>query len=128
MEVRKKERIEKMMKNGIKKGKVKKERRNESKIVRRKKIEENVMEEGQMRIEDMKESFGIRMMKENRDVDEMVRRGMLRKQRGIVQDEKKRIIEERDIYRVKSKQEEKKMIEEEEMKFVEKGKEILLED
>ena len=49
-------------------------------LVRRQLIAEAVLAEGSMRIEDLIERFGISLMTAHRDVDELVSRGLFRKQ------------------------------------------------
>lgn len=97
-------------------------------LVRRQQIAETVMAEGSMRIEDLTERFGISLMTAHRDVDELVSRGLFRKSRGIVSAAPTSLIEASDLYRVTRQSEEKKLIAEAAMQFVEPGQAIFFDD
>ena len=68
-------------------------------IARRQLIAEAVMAEGNMRIEDLVERFGISLMTAHRDLDELASRGLLRKTRGIVSAAPSSLVEASDVYR-----------------------------
>lgn len=97
-------------------------------LVRRQQIAETVMAEGSMRIEDLTERFGISLMTAHRDVDDLVSRGLFRKTRGIVSAAPTSLIEASDLYRVNRQFEEKKLIAEAAMQFVEPGQAIFFDD
>ncbi|MEJ5080919.1 MULTISPECIES: DeoR/GlpR family DNA-binding transcription regulator [unclassified Ochrobactrum] len=97
-------------------------------LVRRQQIAEMIMSEGSVRIEDLTERFAISLMTAHRDVDELVSRGLFRKSRGIVSAAPTSLIEASDLYRVARQSEEKKLIAEAAMQFVEPGQAIFLDD
>ncbi|MCL7999875.1 DeoR/GlpR family DNA-binding transcription regulator [Brucella sp. 21LCYQ03] len=97
-------------------------------LVRRQQIAELIMSEGSVRIEDLTERFAISLMTAHRDVDELVSRGLFRKSRGIVSAAPTSLIEASDLYRVARQSEEKKLIAEAAMQFVEPGQAIFLDD
>lgn len=97
-------------------------------LVRRQQIAELIMAEGSVRIEDLTERFAISLMTAHRDVDELVSRGLFRKSRGIVSAAPTSLIEASDLYRVARQSEEKKLIAEAAMQFVEPGQAIFLDD
>lgn len=97
-------------------------------LVRRQLIAEAVMAEGQLRIEDLTERFGISLMTAHRDVDELVSRGLFRKTRGIVSATPTSLIEASDVYRASRQASEKQQIAEAALTFVEPGQAIFLDD
>jgi len=97
-------------------------------LVRRQQIAEMIMSEGSVRIEDLTERFAISLMTAHRDVDELVSRGLFRKSRGIVSAAPTSLIEASDLYRVARQSEEKKLIAEAAMQFVEPGQAIFFDD
>ncbi len=97
-------------------------------LVRRQQIAELIMSEGSVRIEDLTERFAISLMTAHRDVDELVSRGLFRKSRGIVSAAPTSLIAASDLYRVARQSEEKKLIAEAAMQFVEPGQAIFLDD
>lgn len=97
-------------------------------LVRRQQIAELIMSEGSVRIEDLTERFAISLMTAHRDVDELVSRGLFRKSRGIVSAAPTSLIEASDLYRVARQSEEKRLIAEAAMQFVEPGQAIFLDD
>ncbi len=97
-------------------------------LLRRQQIAETVMAEGSMRIEDLTERFGVSLMTAHRDVDELVSRGLFRKTRGVVSAAPTSLIEASDLYRVSRQSEEKKLIAEAAMQFVEPGQAIFFDD
>ncbi len=119
MAVSNKASIDKLMTNGLTTGQVPNDSRHARQLVRRQQIAETVMAEGSMRIEDLTERFGISLMTAHRDVDELVSRGLFRKSRGIVSAAPTSLIEASDLYRVTRQSEEKKLIAEAAMQFVE---------
>lgn len=128
MAVSNKASIENLMTNGLTTGQVPNDSRHARQLVRRQQIAETVMAEGSMRIEDLTERFGISLMTAHRDVDELVSRGLFRKSRGIVSAAPTSLIEASDLYRVTRQSEEKKLIAEAAMQFVEPGQAIFFDD
>ncbi|MFB2552775.1 DeoR/GlpR family DNA-binding transcription regulator [Ensifer soli] len=97
-------------------------------IVRRQLIAETVIAEGQIRIEDLTERFGISLMTAHRDVDELVSRGIFTKTRGIVSAAPTNLIESSDVYRATRQAKEKRAIAATAMRYVEPGQAIFLDD
>ncbi len=128
MAVSNKASIENLMTNGLTTGQVPNDSRHARQLVRRQQIAETVMAEGSMQIEDLTERFGISLMTAHRDVDELVSRGLFRKSRGIVSAAPTSLIEASDLYRVTRQSEEKKLIAEAAMQFVEPGQAIFFDD
>ncbi len=93
-------------------------------IVRRQLITEAVMAEGAMRIEDLTDRFGISLMTAHRDLDELVRRGLLQKTRGIVSAAPTSLIESSDVYRSSRQSAEKQALAQAAIQFVEPGQAI----
>lgn len=95
---------------------------------RQKLIVEAVMAEGSMRIEDLTEQFNISLMTVHRDLDELVRRGLLRKTRGIASAAPTNLIEASDVYRSSRQSAEKRAIARAALDLVEPGQAIFLDD
>ena len=90
-------------------------------LARRQLIAEAVMSEGTMRIEELTARFGISLMTAHRDLDELVSRGLLRKTRGVVSAAPTSLIEASDVYRSSRQSDEKDIIAQAAMRFVEPG-------
>lgn len=91
-------------------------------------IAQAVMAEGQMRIEDLTQRFGISLMTAHRDLDELADRGLLRKTRGVVSAAPTSLIESSDVYRSSRQIEEKRAIAQAAMRFVEPGQALFFDD
>jgi DeoR/GlpR family transcriptional regulator of sugar metabolism len=97
-------------------------------LVRRQSITEAVISEGSVRIEDLADRFAISLMTAHRDLDELVRRGILRKTRGIASAAPTSLIESSNIYRSGRQSVEKKALALAAMQFVEPGQAIFFDD
>jgi len=97
-------------------------------IARRQLMAELVMAEGTMRIEDITERFGVSLMTAHRDLDELVKRGLLRKTRGIVSAAPTSLIESSDVYRASRQSAEKRAIAEAAAAFIEPGQAVFFDD
>ena len=97
-------------------------------IARRQLIAEAVMAEGNMRIEDLVERFGISLMTAHRDLDELASRGLLRKTRGIVSAAPTSLVEASDVYRSAQQSGEKRALAAAAAAHVEPGQAVFLDD
>lgn len=95
---------------------------------RRHEMAETIIAEGSIHIEDLSNRFGISLMTAHRDVDDLAKRGLCRKTRGIVSVSPTSLIESSYIYRTIQQPIEKNAIAREAMKFIEPGQAIFLDD
>ena len=97
-------------------------------LARRQSIAETVMSETSMRIEDVASRFDISLMTAHRDLDELVGRGLLRKDRGMVSAAPTSLVEASDVYRAVRQSGEKAAIAEAAARMIEPGQAIFLDD
>lgn len=86
------------------------------------------MAEGAIRIEQVAERFGISVMTAHRDLDELERRGLLRKSRGVASAMSTALVESSDVYRAGRQLPEKAAIAQAALKFIEPGQAIIIDD
>lgn len=91
-------------------------------------ITEAVMAEGSVRIESLAERFAISLMTVHRDLDELERRGLLRKSRGMATATANSLVESSDVYRAGQQLREKEAIARATLDFIEPGQAIILDD
>lgn len=97
-------------------------------LARRQSIAETVMSETSMRIEDVASRFDISLMTAHRDLDELVGRGLLRKDRGMVSAAPTSLVEASDVYRAVRQSGEKAAIAEAAARMIEPGQAIFLDN
>lgn len=97
-------------------------------IARQRAITEAVMAEGAIRIEDLATRFDISSMTVHRDLDELERRGLLRKNRGVATALSTALVESSDVYRSGRQLAEKEAIAHEALEFIDPGQAIMLDD
>lgn len=97
-------------------------------LERRQKIVEAVVKAGTLRIEDLADQFDTSLMTVHRDLDDLSRRGLLRKDRGIATVMPTSLSESIDSYRVGQHSQEKKLIAREAVDILEPGETVLLDD
>ncbi|MCH8529879.1 MAG: DeoR/GlpR family DNA-binding transcription regulator [Saccharospirillum sp.] len=97
-------------------------------LERRQKMVEAVIASGSIRIEDLAEQFDTSLMTVHRDLDELSRRGLLRKDRGVATVMPTSLSESSDAYRVGLHTREKKQIARTALEYLETGSTVLLDD
>lgn len=97
-------------------------------VARQRGITEAVMAEGAIRIDDLATRFEISSMTVHRDVDELERRGLLRKNRGVVTALSTALVESSDVYRSGRQLAEKEAIAHAALQFIDPGQAIMLDD
>ena len=102
-----------------------KERKTEA---RQRRISELVLERGSMSAQDLVDEFGVSLMTVHRDLDELEKRGMLRKARGGVTAQPSSVFESLMPYRLTAMVEQKRRLAEHALRFVEPGMSLMLDD
>ncbi|MEX1058142.1 MAG: DeoR/GlpR family DNA-binding transcription regulator, partial [Natronospirillum sp.] len=97
-------------------------------LIRRQQIAETVVSNGSVRIEDIAQQFSISLMTAHRDLDELERRGLLRKDRGVATVMPSSVSDSSDAYRVGQQPGEKKQIAKTAAEFLEPGETVFLDD
>lgn len=97
-------------------------------VARQRAITEAVMAEGAIRIEDLATRFQISSMTVHRDLDELERRGLLRKNRGVATALSTALVESSDVYRSGRQLAEKEAIAHAALEFIDPGQAIMLDD
>jgi DeoR/GlpR family transcriptional regulator of sugar metabolism len=91
-------------------------------------ITEAVMAGGSVRIEQLADQFGISLMTIHRDLDELERRGLLRKTRGLVTATSTSLVESSDMFRMSRQSPEKQALAAAAMDYLEAGQSVFLDD
>ncbi|MGJ0203770.1 DeoR family transcriptional regulator [Leucobacter sp. gxy201] len=102
--------------------------RNNRQGQRQQAITEMVVAEGAVRIEQLAERFEVSTMTIHRDLDELERRGLLRKNRGVAAAMSTSLVESSDVFRSSRQNAEKEAIAHAAMEFVEPGQAIMIDD
>jgi DeoR/GlpR family transcriptional regulator of sugar metabolism len=95
---------------------------------RREEIAEYIMRLGQVRIDDLVESFGVSRMTIHRHIDQLARQGVIRKLRGAVTVQPSGLYESAFRYRVTVDKEEKETLARAAIGYVEPGQAVMLDD
>lgn len=98
------------------------------KLARQQAITEAVIADGTVRIEQLVERFHISLMTVHRDLDELEKRGVLRKSRGVATATATSLVESSDVYRSSRQAAEKEALASAALEFVEPGQAIFLDD
>ncbi|HET7304812.1 MAG TPA: DeoR/GlpR family DNA-binding transcription regulator [Segeticoccus sp.] len=104
------------------------ENRSSRKRARQQAITEAVVIEGTVRIEQLVERFDTSLMTVHRDLDELEKRGLLRKSRGVATATATSLMESSELYRSSRQAEEKEALAQRALEFVEPGQAIFLDD
>ena len=91
-------------------------------------IADHVVERGSATANELVELTGVSVMTVHRDIDELVRRGLLRKFRGGVSAQPSTVFESNAEYRLGAKIEQKRAIARAALRYVEPGGSIMLDD
>lgn len=97
-------------------------------LARRQQITKAVMADGSIRIEELTERFDISLMTVHRDLDELIRQGIVRKTRGVVSAAPTSLIEASDVYRGSRQLAEKAAIAKAAVSLIEPGQAIFFDD
>jgi DeoR/GlpR family transcriptional regulator of sugar metabolism len=95
---------------------------------RREEIAEYIMRVGQVRIDDLIESFGVSRMTIHRHIDQLARQGVIRKLRGAVTVQPSGLYESAFRYRVTVDKAEKEALAQAALSYVEPGQAVMLDD
>ncbi|OXM72221.1 MULTISPECIES: DeoR/GlpR family DNA-binding transcription regulator [Amycolatopsis] len=99
-----------------------------SRNIRQQRITDYVVKKGQASAAELAELTGVSVMTVHRDLDELARRGLLRKYRGGVSAQPSTVFESNTEYRLNAHVEAKAAIAREALSLVEPGMSILLDD
>ncbi|GAA3828815.1 DeoR/GlpR family DNA-binding transcription regulator [Amycolatopsis tucumanensis] len=99
-----------------------------SRNIRQQRITDYVVKKGQASAAELAELTGVSVMTVHRDLDELARRGLLRKYRGGVSAQPSTVFESNTEYRLNAHVEAKAAIAEKALSLVEPGMSILLDD
>ncbi|WP_020669787.1 DeoR/GlpR family DNA-binding transcription regulator [Amycolatopsis nigrescens] len=99
-----------------------------SRNIRQQRISDFVIKQGRASIADLVELSGVSHMTVHRDIEELSRRGLLRKYRGGVSAQPSTVFESNAAYRLNAHAEEKAAIARQALTHVEPGMSILLDD
>lgn len=102
--------------------------RSSRKRARQQAITEAVITEGTVRIEQLVERFDTSLMTVHRDLDELEKRGLLRKSRGVATATATSLMESSELYRSSRQEAEKEALAHRALEFVEPGQAIFLDD
>lgn len=91
-------------------------------------ITDAVLAEGSVRIEALAEKFHVSLMTVHRDLDELQRRGLLRKERGVATALPTSLVEASDAYRASRQNSEKRAIASAAISYLEPGQSVFLDD
>lgn len=97
-------------------------------VARQRAITEAVMAQGAIRIDELATRFEISSMTVHRDLDELERRGLLRKSRGVATALSTALVESSAVYRSGRQLAEKKAIAQAALEFIDPGQAIMLDD
>src|SRR5437764_1417995 len=99
-----------------------------SRANRQQTIIDHVVEQGSATAADLAQVTGVSLMTVHRDLDELARRGLLRKFRGGVSAQPSTVFESNEEYRLGAHVSEKEAIAREALQYVEPGMSIMLDD
>jgi len=102
-----------------------KERKTET---RQRRISELVLARGSMSAQDLVDEFDVSLMTVHRDLDELEKRGVLRKVRGGVTAQPSSVFESLMPYRLTAMADQKRRLAEHALRYVEPGMSLMLDD